>query len=69
VICRLFPQDKTKNASALRRSLAPIAPGTLDPPPSEDLPPLLAKILDQQAASGLPPAYLPKDEQDQGDER
>ena len=26
------------------------------------LPPLLARMLDQQAATGLPPAYLPKDE-------
>jgi putative transposase len=68
VLGRLYPQDRTKNASALRRSLAPISPGTLDPPPSEGLPPLLAKILSEQAASGLPPAYLPKDEQDQGDE-
>ena len=69
VLCRLFPQDKSKNASGLRRSLAPISPGPLTPPPTEvGLPPLLAKILAEQAASGLPPAYLPKDEEDQGDE-
>ena len=40
----------------------------LDGPPAEGLPPLLAKILNEQAATGLPPAYLPKDEKDQGDE-
>ena len=68
VLCRLFPQDKSKNASGLRRSLAPIAPAPLDPPPTEvGLPPLLAKILSEHAASGLPPAYLPKDEEDPGD--
>jgi putative transposase len=72
VLCRLFPQDKSKNASGLRRSLAPISPGPspgpLTPPPTEaSLPPLLAKILSEHAASGLPPAYLPKDEEDQGD--
>jgi hypothetical protein len=27
------------------------------------LPPLLVRMLDQQAATGLPPAYLPKDEE------
>jgi hypothetical protein len=70
VLCRLFPQDKAKNASGLRRSLAPIAPAPLTPPPTEvGLPPLLAKILSEHAASGLPPAYLPKDEEDQGDEQ
>jgi len=68
VLCRLFPQDKAKNASGLRRDLEPISPVSLDVPPPEGLPPLLAKIINQQAATGLPPAYLPKDEKDQGDE-
>jgi putative transposase len=34
-----------------------------DVEPAAGLPPLLAKMLDQQAATGLPPAYLPKDEE------
>src|SRR5262245_9653299 len=68
-LCRLYPQDKAKNASALRRSLAPISTEPLNPPPTAGLPPLLVKILGEQAASGLPPDYLPKDERpdDEGD--
>jgi putative transposase len=68
VLCRLFPQDKARNASGLRRGLDPISPVPLDVPPPEGIPPLLAKILNEQAATGLPPAYLPKDEKDQGEE-
>ena len=63
VLCRLFPQDKTHNASGLRR--------TRDPPavepvaaPAAGLAPLLQRLLQQQADTGLPPAYLPKDDRD-----
>jgi len=65
VLTRLYPQDKTQNASGLRRTLSSIANGSATPTdvePATGLPPLLARILDQQAATGLPPAYLPKDE-------
>ena len=66
VLCRLFPQDKARNASGLRRSLqsvetTPIAAS----PPARGMAPLLAQLIDRQAATGLPPAYLaylPKDE-------
>jgi putative transposase len=63
VLARLYPQDKTQNASGLRRSLDPVAPG-LEPTavkPATGLAPLLARLLDQQASTGLPPPYLPKD--------
>ena len=68
VLARLYPQDKTQNASGLRRSLDPIANSSapLQPTHGEldtSLPPLLARMLDRQAASGLPPPYLPKDEE------
>jgi len=68
VLARLYPQDKTQNASGLRRSLDPIATG-MPPPepaavePARGLPPLLARMLDRQASTGLPPPYLPKDEE------
>jgi len=68
VLARLYPQDKTENASGLRRSLAPLAlAADATPPalPTPDLPPLLERLLDKQASMGLPPAYLPKD--DEGD--
>jgi hypothetical protein len=68
VLARLYPQDKTQNASGLRRSLDPVssasaasepAPAT----PASTIPPLLARLLDRQTATGLPPAYLPKNEE------
>jgi putative transposase len=65
VLARLFPQDKTLNASGLRRSLQPLANATVEPAPSASaspIPPLLQRLLDRQSSSGLPPAYLPKDD-------
>ena len=74
VLARLYPQDKTRNANGLRRSLDPLANGSAPPLPTDvepatGLPPLLARMLGQQAATGLPPPYLPKDEanDDEGD--
>jgi putative transposase len=67
-LCRLFPQDKINNASGLRRPLDPVSPEPLTIKPAEGMPPLLAKMLGEQNATGLPPAYLPKDERDDGDE-
>jgi hypothetical protein len=32
--------------------------------PSPEIPPLLARMLAEQARTGLPPAYLPKDERE-----
>jgi hypothetical protein len=68
VLCRLFPQDKAANASGRRRSLQPVAAEPVTPPPSSaparGIGPLLARMIDNQAATGLPPAYLPKDEGD-----
>jgi putative transposase len=51
----------------VRRALDPIAI-VEPPPPTKGIAPLLAKLLAEQAATGLPPAYLPKDEKDQGEE-
>ena len=68
VLCRLFPQDKAANASGQRRSLQPITAEPVPPsPPARGIGPLLARMIDRQAATGLPPAYLPKDE-DEGDD-
>jgi putative transposase len=68
VLLRLFPQDKTKNASGLRRPLDKVSAEPVTVKPAEGAAPLLAKMLGQQAVTGLPPAYLPKDERDEGDE-
>jgi putative transposase len=62
-LCRLYPQDKAQNATGLRRSLDPIAPEPTATP-SAGIATLLAKLIDQHAATGLPAPYLPKDEGD-----
>ncbi len=59
-LVRLLPQDKVKNASGMRRAInpeKPIVKSNHDP-----LPALLRKWLADYAATGLPPAYLPKEE-------
>ncbi|OFW23420.1 MAG: integrase [Acidobacteria bacterium RIFCSPLOWO2_02_FULL_65_29] len=60
VLATLYPLDKTRNADAVRRPLTP--PPGLTPPASAGVAPLLAQLLRQYRATGLPPAYLPKDE-------
>jgi putative transposase len=65
VLARLYPQDKTLNASGLRRTLdSPTNAAAQKAPsaPASSIPPLLQRLLDQQSSSGLPPAYLPKDD-------
>ncbi len=71
VLARLYPLDRQANADGRR---LPIDPGQSDDPddgispastvdnggPDKPLPPLLKRILDEYAASGAPPAYLPK---------
>ena len=58
----LRPLDKAANADRPRRRRGP-AP-TEDAPPATDGPsPLLRKLLADFAATGLPPAYLPPDEE------
>jgi transposase InsO family protein len=73
VLCRLYPLDKVANARGLRRPLEPVARPTAAPRQSTPvktlhstpgLAPLLSKLLSQQAATGLPPPYLPMQEAD-----
>jgi putative transposase len=59
VLCRLFPQDKARNAEGLRRSLDAISADPI-PPPATGMAPLLADLIERRRATGLPPAYLPK---------
>jgi len=60
-LCRLWPLDKARNADRRRRVLPPKA---ADPPaPSAGMAPLLSQLMADYAATGLPPAYLPKPEE------
>jgi putative transposase len=62
-IARLLPQDKAINASGLRRTVD-TAETAGAYPKADPLPALLRKWLADYAATGLPPAYLPKEEDD-----
>jgi putative transposase len=65
ILAPLYPQDRTANADGRRARVAPAEgdPAASNAPagPRADvpLPPLLARILDEYSATGLPPAYLP----------
>jgi transposase InsO family protein len=62
-LCPLYPLDKTANASGQRRALEPVDKKEHPTTPSRtggELPPLLRKLLADYAATGRPPAYLPK---------
>jgi transposase InsO family protein len=63
LLATLYPQDKSKNADGRRRLLAnPALSVDIPKDGSEPLPPLLNKYMAQYAATGLPPAYLPKED-------
>lgn len=62
LLARIYPQDKTKNAHGHRRTLEPLSEKLEHKSDSDPIPPLLRKILADYAATGLPPAYLPKEE-------
>jgi putative transposase len=59
ILCRIYPQDKKKNAEGLRAPRTPIL-SSPEPVPAPGMAPLLKKIIHQYATTGLPPAYLPK---------
>lgn len=81
-LCDLYPQDKRANADGRRRALSPLAE-IEDPesrgqisvrntdmqalPESRGIAPHLQHLIDDYAATGLPPAYLPF--ADKGDDR
>jgi putative transposase len=59
ILCPLYPLDKSANADAHRRRLA--VPDASPSPPAAGMAPLLRQLIDAQTATGLPPAYLPKE--------
>jgi putative transposase len=61
-LARLLPLDKAGNATGARRALAPPSAAARPADAADPLPALLRQWLADYAATGLPPAYLPKDE-------
>ncbi len=61
-LCPLYPLDKAANAEGQRRRLEPDTSlnTPLQTPAGDPMPPLLRKLLAEFAATGKPPAYLPK---------
>ena len=59
ILCRIYPVDKTKNAQGQRAPRAGAA-DSAPPPAPTGMAPLLQKIIQQYALTGLPPAYLPQ---------
>jgi putative transposase len=58
IVARLYPLDKQRNAEGRRRALRAV--GSSEPPTrSGAIAPLLAALMTEHAAAGLPPAYLP----------
>ena len=68
VLCTLHPLDRQRNADQPRRSLEPTHDPNIEiaeqPPKRSGPAPLLAQLMADYAANGLPPAYMPKDEVD-----
>jgi len=64
ILCPLYPLDKTKNADGRRRRLLTLAEEQSEQEGANaaGMAPLLSELIAQYAASGLPPAYLPKDQ-------
>ena len=63
-LCRLYPLDKRSNAEGRRRRKSPLLEERLPEPERSggEMAPLLRSLIARYAATGLPPAYLPKDE-------
>jgi transposase InsO family protein len=58
---RLYPLDKVRNADGFRRPLTPPAVALTGAPQPAGIAPLLRELMSEYAATGLPPAYIPKD--------
>ena len=61
-IATLYPQDKSANAQGLRRQFSDVksTENTTETSTESGIAPLLKHLMAEYAATGLPPAYLPK---------
>jgi putative transposase len=61
LLSTIYPQDKSENASGIRRAFAASGEENHNEVPvSTGIAPLLKELMAEYAATGLPPAYLPK---------
>jgi putative transposase len=59
ILSPLYPLDKSANATGYRRKLKPAE--LVDAPTATGIAPLLKNLMAEYSATGLPPAYIPKD--------
>lgn len=62
ILCPVKPLDKSANANGQRRRLTPVT-ADLSPLPPKGLPALMTELLADYAATGVPPAYLPTNDE------
>ena len=63
LITSIYPLDKARNAQGQRRVIQPIPDSEPAPAkPVDPIPPLMRKLLSDYAVTGLPAAYIPKDD-------
>jgi transposase InsO family protein len=68
-LARILPLDKARNADGKRRIIKDIDdPMPMTPSPDSGIAPALRALMRDYAATGLPPAYLPKDDYRGGDD-
>jgi putative transposase len=67
-LAMLLPLDKINNADRKRRVLTDAAASLPRPDKPPGIAPLLRSLMADYAATGLPPAYLPKDDTSHTDE-
>lgn len=68
ILCTLLPLDRQRNADLARREFEPVDDPVVaiaqQPPRRSGVAPLLSRYMADYAATGQPPAYIPKDECD-----
>jgi transposase InsO family protein len=65
ILCPLYPLDKAANANGARRRRDTTDQPTIETVSGSGLAPLLRKQVEEYAATGRPPAYLPKNDNDE----
>jgi len=69
ILCRLLPLDKAANADGRRRRMsAPAFEPIASEQGGDEIAPLLEQLMREQAATGLPPAYIPKNNEGPGEQ-
>ena len=62
VLATITPLDKTKNNQGKRRIISAVLDPAAVPVAGDSTSPLLRQLINDYAATGLPAAYIPKDE-------